>query len=74
MAEAKMIVAGGVRYRAVDAEARGLKADTAAHAKKIAEGAVPVGTLAGKHAETKPAEAPAPISTAATGNTPKNDK
>jgi hypothetical protein len=70
MAETEMVVAGGVRYTKKDAEARGLKADSAAHAKKIAFGEVPVGTIAGSDKDAKVAESvPAPLTTAA--NEPK---
>lgn len=59
-----IIVSGGIRYTKRDAEARGLKPDTAAQTKKIANGDVPVGT----YVATKAGDAesvPAPVSTAA---------
>jgi hypothetical protein len=65
-----MVVAGGVRYTKKDAEARGLKADSAAHAKKIAFGELPVGTIAGTTKDQLSGESvPAPLTTAA--NDPK---
>ena len=58
-----IVVSGGVRYTAKDAKARGITADSAAHAKKVANGDVPVGTYVAKKAGD--AESiPAPITTA----------
>lgn len=76
-----IIVSGGIRYTKRDAEARGLKPDTAAQTKKIANGDVPVGTYvatkagdaqsipapAGTAGEAGEAGDPAPVGTA--GNT-----
>lgn len=64
-----IVVSGGVRYTKKDAEARGLKEDSAATAKKIAEGTLPVGTYVATKAgnaesipaplNSKPADQPA---------------
>jgi hypothetical protein len=63
-AEDNIVVAGGIRYTKKDAEARGLKQDSPAHAKKIAFGEVPVGTIAGTDKDTTVTESvPAPLST-----------
>lgn len=71
MADNDMVVAGGVRYTKKDAEARGLKADSAAHAKKIAFGEVPVGTIAGTTKDQLGGQSvPAPLSTAGTNPPP----
>ena len=67
--EEGIVVSGGVRYTAKDAAARGIKADTAAHAKKVANGDVPVGT----YVATKAGDAesiPAPVNTGATDPAP----
>lgn len=62
--ETGIVVSGGVRYTAKDAKARGLKADSAAVAKKIANGDLPVGTYVPAKAGNAQA-IPAPITTAA---------
>ena len=62
--ETGIVVSGGVRYTKKDADARGLKPDTAAVAKKIANGDLPVGTYVPAKAGNAQA-IPAPLNTAA---------
>jgi hypothetical protein len=73
--ETGIVVSGGVRYTAKDAKARGLKADTAAVAKKIANGDLPVGTYVPAGAKAGDVQAiPAPVSTASANTAPADKK